>query len=83
MAITGGVKGVNPHENFFAIKRSTLIACAIMCSPGVPMLMQGQEIMELYSPEWPQGPTVDWSNLIRMQGVFRFVSLALHFLLRY
>jgi len=34
------------------------------------MLMQGQEFLEIFSPEWPQCPTVDWSNLLRMNGVF-------------
>lgn len=101
---------MDPRDNFYALKRSTLIACIMMCSPGMPMLLQGktltlsgamgavhtlrcrrvliivlpvplcpcvrpagQEFVELASPEWPEGPELDWTNRIRMDGIFRSV----------
>lgn len=32
----------------------------------------GQEFLELSSPEWPEGFDLDWTNRIRMDGMFRY-----------
>ena len=40
---------VNNHEGVFAKKRSTLAAAVMLTSPGVPMIFQGQEMLETRS----------------------------------
>jgi 1,4-alpha-glucan branching enzyme len=37
---------VNDHESIFAKKRSTLAAAIMLTSPGIPMIFQGQEMLE-------------------------------------
>jgi 1,4-alpha-glucan branching enzyme len=37
---------INDHESIFAKKRSTLAAAIMLTSPGIPMLFQGQEMLE-------------------------------------
>jgi 1,4-alpha-glucan branching enzyme len=37
---------VNNHESIFAKKRSTLAAAIMLTSPGIPMVFQGQEMLE-------------------------------------
>ncbi len=36
----------NDHESIFAKKRSTLAAAIMLTSPGIPMIFQGQEMLE-------------------------------------
>ncbi|EDQ86230.1 uncharacterized protein MONBRDRAFT_28467 [Monosiga brevicollis MX1] len=71
LAITRGVAGVDPHQNFFAQRRTTAIAAIMLTTPGVPMLMQGQELLELNSPVWPEGPAIDWHNRVKNFGIHR------------
>jgi 1,4-alpha-glucan branching enzyme len=37
---------INNHESAFAKKRSTLAAAIMLSSPGIPMIFQGQEMLE-------------------------------------
>ncbi len=37
---------VNNHESIFAKKRSTLAAAIMLTAPGIPMIFQGQEMLE-------------------------------------
>jgi 1,4-alpha-glucan branching enzyme len=37
---------INDHESIFAKKRSTLAAAIMLTSPGIPMIFQGQEMLE-------------------------------------
>jgi 1,4-alpha-glucan branching enzyme len=37
---------INDHESIFAKKRSTLAAAIMLSSPGIPMIFQGQEMLE-------------------------------------
>jgi 1,4-alpha-glucan branching enzyme len=37
---------VNNHESVFAKKRSTMAAAIMLTSPGIPMIFQGQEMLE-------------------------------------
>ena len=37
---------INNHESIFAKKRSTLAAAMMLTSPGIPMIFQGQEMLE-------------------------------------
>ena len=54
-------------SSWFSKKRSTLAAVVVMTSPGIPMLFQGQEILE---DGWfdDQDP-VDWSKLSTYAGI--------------
>ncbi len=36
----------NNNESIFAKKRSTLAAAIVLTSPGIPMIFQGQEMLE-------------------------------------
>jgi 1,4-alpha-glucan branching enzyme len=65
-----------PHEiwpgnagSWFARKRSTLGAVLTFTSPGIPMLFQGQELLE---DEWFRDTDpIEWSRKERFAGVFR------------
>jgi 1,4-alpha-glucan branching enzyme len=48
-------------------KRSTLAAALVMTAPGIPMLFQGQELLEdgFFSDDDP----VDWSKLVTFAGI--------------
>jgi 1,4-alpha-glucan branching enzyme len=37
---------INDHESIFAKKRSTLAAAIMLSSPGIPMIFQGQEMLD-------------------------------------
>ncbi len=52
---------------FHARKRSTLGAALVMTAPGIPMLFQGQELLE---DEWFRDEVpIDWSKQERFAGV--------------
>ena len=53
--------------SWFAQKRSTLAAALVMTSPGIPMIFQGQEVLEdeFFRDEDP----VDWSRLETFGGI--------------
>jgi 1,4-alpha-glucan branching enzyme len=54
-------------DNWFSKKRSTLGAALVLTSPGIPMLFQGQELLE---DRWfhDQDP-VDWSRAEEQGGI--------------
>jgi len=55
-------------DSWYAKKRSTLGAALVFTSPGIPMLFQGQEILE-----WiPFGVNnrIDWDKYDRFRGIF-------------
>ena len=59
----------NDPEGWHALKRSTLGAGLVLTAPGIPMLFQGQTILE---DGWFQDTeAVDWSNARRFSGVTR------------
>ena len=54
-------------DSWFSKKRSTLGAALVFTAPGIPMLFQGQEILE---DEWfRDDDPVDWEKLNRFQGI--------------
>lgn len=54
-------------DSWFAKKRSTLGAILVLTSPGIPMLFQGQELLE---DQWFQdGDPIDWTKLEKHAGV--------------
>ena len=62
-------QAISPADpgDWFARKRSTLGAALVFTSPGIPMIFQGQEILE---DEWfrDQEP-IDWSKLATFSGI--------------
>jgi 1,4-alpha-glucan branching enzyme len=68
-----------PHEiwpgnagSWFSRKRSTLGAVLVFTSPGIPMVFQGQELLE---DEWFRDTDpLDWSKKDRFAGIFRMYT---------
>ncbi len=55
-------------DSWFSKKRSTLGAALVLTSPGIPMLFQGQELLE---DRWFQDKDpIDWSRAKRENGIF-------------
>ncbi|MGF1536999.1 MAG: alpha-amylase family glycosyl hydrolase [Elainellaceae cyanobacterium] len=61
---------ISPEDpgSWFARKRSTLGAAIALTAPGIPMIFQGQEMLE---DEWfhDQDP-IDWSKLDTYRGIY-------------
>jgi 1,4-alpha-glucan branching enzyme len=54
-------------DNWFSKKRSTLGAALVLTSPGIPMLFQGQELLE---DRWFQDKEpIDWSRVQAEDGI--------------
>jgi 1,4-alpha-glucan branching enzyme len=59
----------NDPEGWYALKRSTLGAGLVLTAAGIPMLFQGQTILE---DGWFQDTdALDWSNVRKFSGVSR------------
>ncbi|MFM9872440.1 MAG: alpha amylase C-terminal domain-containing protein, partial [Fimbriimonadaceae bacterium] len=56
----------NPGS-YWARKRSTLGAALVMTAPGIPMLFQGQEILE--DGYFQDTDPIDWSKLVTFSGI--------------
>ncbi len=56
-------------DGWHARKRSTLGAALVLTAPGIPMLFQGQEILE--DSWWREDDPVDWSRAERYPGILR------------
>jgi 1,4-alpha-glucan branching enzyme len=54
--------------NWFARKRSTLAAGILFTSPGVPMIFQGQEMLEWGM--WSDRNMLDWSKRETFRGIY-------------
>src|SRR5437764_4168393 len=52
----------NNHESIFARKRSTLAAAIMLTSPGIPMIFQGQEMLETRAFGFNAPTNVDFSR---------------------
>eukprot|EP00928_Gymnodinium_smaydae_P013428 TRINITY_DN14895_c0_g1_i1.p1 TRINITY_DN14895_c0_g1~~TRINITY_DN14895_c0_g1_i1.p1 ORF type:complete len:846 (+),score=136.02 TRINITY_DN14895_c0_g1_i1:60-2540(+) len=46
--------------NAYAARRAALGLVILMTAPGVPMLLQGQELCDCRPFKWPRGPGLDW-----------------------
>ncbi|MBB3209178.1 1,4-alpha-glucan branching enzyme [Rhodopirellula rubra] len=58
--------------NYFAKKRSTLGVAIAMTAPGIPMLFQGQELLQ---DGWFQDTEeLDWENARSFQGIVRLYA---------
>ena len=58
----------NP-ESVFAKKRSTLAAAVVLTSPGLPMIFQGQEMLETRTFDFFTATPMDWSRADRFKGI--------------
>jgi 1,4-alpha-glucan branching enzyme len=56
-------------ESIFAKKRSTLAAAVVLTSPGIPMLFQGQEMLEARPFDFGKATPVDWDRVNRFKGI--------------
>lgn len=54
-------------SSWFSKKRSTLAAAIVMTSPGIPMIFQGQELLE--DGWFADTDPVDWSKLTTFAGI--------------
>ncbi len=60
----------NP-ESVSAKKRSTLAAAIVLTSPGVPMLFQGQEMLETQTFDFYKATPLRWQRTQRFEGIVR------------
>ncbi|HYR57090.1 MAG TPA: alpha amylase C-terminal domain-containing protein, partial [Chthoniobacteraceae bacterium] len=58
----------NP-ESVFAKKRSTLAAAIMLTTPGIPMLFQGQEMLETRDFEFETRAPVDFDRVTKFPGI--------------
>jgi 1,4-alpha-glucan branching enzyme len=56
-------------ESIFAKKRSTLAAAVVLTSPGIPMLFQGQEMLETRTFDFNTATPLDWDRVRRFKGI--------------
>src|SRR5262249_2818279 len=59
----------NDPESIFAKKRSTLAAAGIRTSPGIPMLFQGQEMLETRTFDFSHAANTDWNRAATFRGI--------------
>jgi 1,4-alpha-glucan branching enzyme len=55
-----------PHS-WYARKRSTLGAALVLTAPGIPMIFQGQELLE--TRPWHDDVPLDWGDADRWSGI--------------
>ena len=72
------VSEIDPSDspNVYAVKRSTLGIALMMTSPGIPMLMQGQEFLR---DKWfDDTRPLDWSRAEQFDGVVSLCTDLIH-----
>jgi 1,4-alpha-glucan branching enzyme len=57
------------NESVFAKRRSTLAAAIVLTAPGIPMLFQGQEMLESKTFDFCTAPAMDWNRIERFKGI--------------
>lgn len=53
----------------FAKKRSTLAAAVVLTAPGIPMIFQGQEMLEIKNFDFVKRTPVDWTRVQTFKGI--------------
>ena len=53
---------INTDNKFFASKRATLAVSLLFCTPGMPMILQGQENPDPTVFKFPQPPTINFDH---------------------
>ncbi|MFT4033129.1 MAG: alpha-amylase family glycosyl hydrolase [Siphonobacter sp.] len=70
------IASVDNVDDYFAKKRSTLGAALVLTAPGIPMLFQGQTILE---DKWfDDGDPLDWKRLRKFKGISRLYQDLIH-----
>jgi 1,4-alpha-glucan branching enzyme len=62
---------VNNNASVFAKRRSTLAAAIMLTSPGIPMLFQGQEMLENRAFDFFTATPMDWGRVERFKGIVK------------
>jgi 1,4-alpha-glucan branching enzyme len=57
------------HESIFAKKRSTLAAAIMLTSPGIPMIFQGQEMLETRAFGFKTPTNMDFNREAKLSGI--------------
>ncbi len=60
--------------SIFAKKRSTLAAAVILTAPGIPLIFQGQEMLDNHNFEFKNRSPVDWSRTQTFKGIVQMYS---------
>ncbi len=63
-------------DSWYAKKRSTLGAALVFTSPGIPMIFQGQEILE-WTPFGDQN-RIDWNKYDKFRGIYHLYRDLIH-----
>lgn len=63
-------------DNFFAQKRSTLGIALVMTAPGIPMLFQGQELLQ--DGWFTDTEELDWENKEDLGGIYDLTRDLIH-----
>merc|ERR550532_3781937 len=50
------------EANSFASRRAAIGLVLMLTAPGIPMILQGQELYDCKPYKWPRGPALDWSR---------------------
>ena len=64
------IDGPNP-ESVFAKRRSTLAAAIMLTSPGIPMIFQGQEMLETRDFGFSTATNMDFGRATSFRGIVR------------
>eukprot|EP00929_Paragymnodinium_shiwhaense_P092041 TRINITY_DN51918_c0_g1_i1.p1 TRINITY_DN51918_c0_g1~~TRINITY_DN51918_c0_g1_i1.p1 ORF type:complete len:830 (+),score=140.83 TRINITY_DN51918_c0_g1_i1:65-2554(+) len=56
------------EDNAYAARRAAIGMVLLFTAPGVPMLLQGQELFDSRQFRWPNGPAMDWQRLVGSDG---------------
>jgi 1,4-alpha-glucan branching enzyme len=56
-------------ESVFAKKRATLAAAVVLTAPGIPMLFQGQEMLETQTFDFFNATPVRWQRTTKFKGI--------------
>jgi len=67
---------VGDPEDYYARKRSALGAALVMTSPGTPMILQGQEMLE--TNQFSDTRAVDWTRTNSQAGTLRLYRDLIH-----
>jgi 1,4-alpha-glucan branching enzyme len=58
----------NP-TSIFAKKRSTLAAAILLTSPGIPLIFQGQEMLDINNFQFLARTPIDWTRIETFKGI--------------
>jgi len=68
---------ISPHciddpknHGFYAYRRTMIATTLLFSTPGIPMLLQGQEFFETACPNWPIPPTINWENRDKFSHIY-------------